>query len=308
MFRTLFLALTRNETLKRIFAACPVTRKVMRRFVAGTSWDDAQPVIAGLIEKGIKVTADYLVSDIRKPADVDQTVTAYLEILDRIDQAGWASEVELSVRPSAVGIALRDGEDLAIANVSKIAAKAAQIGTSIIIGTETPAIAARTMRVIQAVRQQHPAVGCIVAANFKRSEADCRTLTAPGSRVAICKGSCRTPAPAVYADHHDVDLSYIRCLKILMDGDGMPLVATHDPVLIEITQELAAHSNRSLKDFEFQMLYGARTIEQERLTDMGYTVRVRVPFGADWYSHATARLTRNPASFKFFMRAAFGLR
>ena len=308
MFRTLFLALARNETLKRIFAACPVTRKVMRRFVAGTTWEDAQTAIAGLLDKGLKVTADFLISDIRNPDDVDQAVATYLEILDQIGQAGWASDVELSVRPSAVGITLRDGEELAIANTTKIAAKAAGIGTTITIGTETPATAAKTLRVVHAVRQQYPDVACIVPANFKRSEADCRALTAPGSRVAICKGSSRTPTSAIYADHHDVDLSYIRCLKVLMDGDGLPLVATHDPVLIEITQELAAHSNRGLKDFEFQMLYGVRAIEQERLTDMGYTVRVRVPFGIDWYAHATARLNRNPASFKHFLRAAFGLR
>jgi len=308
MFRTLFLAWGRSETAKKFFASCPVTKRVVHRFVGGTTWEEARGAISDLLDKGIKVTVDFLGGPTRTAVQVDQAVAQYLTILDQIGEAGWADEVELSIRPSTLGIALHDGEELAIANATTIAAKAQQIGTTIIIGTEAPATTARTLNLVHTLREQYPDVACLLPANFKRTENDCRTLTSPGSRVGLVKGSYKTPAAALYTDRHDVDLSYIRCLKILMEGDGLPLVATHDPILIEITQELAAHNNRSLKDFEFQMLYGIRTIEQERLTDLGYSVRVRVPFGQEWYSHIIRRLTRNPSGFRVFLRAALGLR
>ena len=32
----------------------------------------------------------------------------------------------------------------------------------------------------------------------------------------------------------DVDLSYVRCMKVLLNGAGYPMLATHDPRLIDI--------------------------------------------------------------------------
>ena len=38
-----------------------------------------------------------------------------------------------------------------------------------------------------------------------------------------------------------VDLSYVRCMKVLMAGQGYPMLATHDPRLIDIGIEQAQH-------------------------------------------------------------------
>ena len=71
------------------------------------------------------------------------------------------------------------------------------------------------------------------------------------------------------APPHEVDLAYVRCLKILMAGDGYPMLATHDPTLIAIGRAVAQNLGRSADDFEFQMLYGIRPGEQQRLAGLG---------------------------------------
>jgi hypothetical protein len=92
-----------------------------------------------------------------------------------------------------------------------------------------------------------------------------------------------------YQDKADVDLSYVRCLKVLMAGEGHPMVASHDPRLIEIAQALAAHHERTPETYEFQMLYGIRPDEQKRIADRGapdaglHPLRRRVV----WLPHAT---------------------
>jgi proline dehydrogenase len=91
-----------------------------------------------------------------------------------------------------------------------------------------------------------------------------------------------------------------------MEGQSLPLVATHDPVMIEIAQELAAHNNRSLKDFEFQMLYGVRKNEQERLSNLGHVVRVYVPYGTNWYTYFIRRLAERSSNLCFFLHALLG--
>ena len=308
MYRTFFLTLSRSEAFKKLLVTLPWTKKVVHHFVAGDTWTDAYAAIDSLIDKGLKATVDFLGEDVHTAMQAEATVAEYLSILDHIQAEGWASDVEVSVKLTAIGLLLSDGEQLAVDNATRIAAKAHEIGTTITIDMEDLPTTAKTIRVVQAVREQYPSVGCVLQANLKRTETDCKAMDAPGSRVRLCKGAYRVPIEAAYTEKHDVNLSYVRCLKILMEGEGIPLVATHDPVMIEIAQELAAHSNRGLRNFEFQMLYGIRTVEQERLADLGHIVRVYVPYGRDWYGYFVRRLAERPANLLFFLRAVIGMR
>ena len=47
-----------------------------------------------------------------------------------------------------------------------------------------------------------------------------------------------------------------------MEGDGYPMVASHDPRMVAIAGELARRSGREPASFEYQMLYGIRPEEQ----------------------------------------------
>ena len=78
-----------------------------------------------------------------------------------------------------------------------------------------------------------------------RTEADCRDLAHEGSRVRLCKGAYKEPESVAYQAGADVDKSYVRCLKVLMAGEGYPMVASHDPRLIEIAGALAGHHGRA---------------------------------------------------------------
>ena len=57
----------------------------------------------------------------------------------------------------------------------------------------------------------------------------------------------------------------MRCLKVLMAGQGYPMVATHDPRLVEIAASLARRYGRGQGTYEYQMLFGVRPEEQRRL-------------------------------------------
>ena len=88
-----------------------------------------------------------------------------------------------------------------------------------------------------------------------------------------------------------------------MAGSGYPMVASHDPVIIDAVPALARETGRSVDDFEYQMLYGIRDDEQRRLADDGNQVRVYVPFGNEWYGYFMRRLAERPANLTFFLRA-----
>jgi proline dehydrogenase len=143
----------------------------------------------------------------------------------------------------------------------------------------------------------------VLQAYLRRTEGDCRELATVGSRVRLCKGAYAEPESVAYQSALEVDRSYVRCLNILMAGEGYPMVATHDPRLIAIARDRARWCDRSPGDFEFQMLYGVRPEEQRHLADSGYTVRVYVPYGTQWYAYLMRRLAERPANLAFFLRA-----
>ena len=159
----------------------------------------------------------------------------------------------------------------------------------------------RTLETLRALRVDFPRTGAVLQSYLHRTEDDCRALAVEGSRVRLCKGAYKEPPSVAYQSAQEVDLSYVRCLKVLMAGPGYPMVASHDPRLIAIAGRLAEH--RAPGTYEYQMLYGIRPREQERLAAQGDTVRVYVPYGDQWYGYLMRRLAERPANLAFFARA-----
>jgi proline dehydrogenase len=144
----------------------------------------------------------------------------------------------------------------------------------------------------------------VLQAYLHRTEGDCRDLATAGSRVRLCKGAYNEPASVAFQKGEEVDLSYVRCTNVLMRGAGYPMLATHDPRLVEIGIERARFHGKTVgEDFELQMLYGIRPHEQKRLVDDGHIVRVYVPYGAQWYGYLMRRLAERPANLMFFARS-----
>jgi proline dehydrogenase len=163
-----------------------------------------------------------------------------------------------------------------------------------------------TLAVLAELREDFPATGVALQAYLRRTESDCRDLATSGSRVRLCKGAYAEPESVAYPSAREVDRSYVRCLNVLLAGDGYPMFATHDPRLVGIAEERAHWYERDAGTYEFQMLYGIRPDEQRRLASEGYTVRVYVPYGDEWYGYLMRRLAERPANVAFFLRALSG--
>jgi len=91
--------------------------------------------------------------------------------------------------------------------------------------------------------------------------------------------------------------------ETLISGPGYPMVATHDLRMVEAARAMAVVHGRSADDHEYQMLYGIRTTEQDRIAASGDRMRVYLPYGADWYGYFTRRLAERPANLAFFLRS-----
>ncbi|MNP65281.1 Proline dehydrogenase 1 [compost metagenome] len=82
-------------------------------------------------------------------------------------------------------------------------------------------------------------------------------------------------------------------------------VASHDDHIINWTKQYAKDRGISPDAFEFQMLYGLRMSEQERLAKEGYRIRCYVPYGTMWYPYYTRRLAEKPANLWMVVKNMF---
>jgi proline dehydrogenase len=301
MLRRVILAASRDRRVQGLVAGAPLSRNVVGRFVAGESTEDAVRASAALTRRGLAVSLDHLGEDTRDAGQAQDVVKAYLVLLDQLSAAGLTAggRSEVSVKLTAVGQAIDPA--LALDHAREICAAAAAAGTTVTLDMEDHTTTDATLEAVRALRADFPATGAVLQCYLHRTEADCRDLAVAGSRVRLCKGAYKEPASVAYQDAADVDRSYVRCLKVLMAGAGYPMVATHDPRLIAIAGELA--QRRAVGSYEYQLLYGVRPVEQERLVAAGETVRVYVPYGDEWYGYLMRRLAERPANLAFFLRA-----
>jgi proline dehydrogenase len=304
VLREVLLSASSSEALRQVVEKAPVSRHVVARYVAGPSPLDAVRATADLVDQDLLVTIDHLGEDTVERAQADQVTTAYLELLEALARDGLTRAAEVSVKLSAVGQALPgDGERIALDNARRICAAAASHATTVTLDMEDHTTTDSTLGILRELRADFPETGAVLQSYLHRTEDDCRDLAYAGSRVRLCKGAYAEPASVAFQDKDDVDRSYVRCMKVLLAGDGYPMLATHDPRLIEIGGALATRYGREQGSYEFQMLYGVRPEEQRRLSAAGEKVRVYLPYGEEWYGYMVRRLAERPANVTFFLRS-----
>ena len=307
--RPAILAAARSAKMERGISRSKLTNKLVTRFVPGADEAAAVAAVRALVDSGRFISVDYLGEDISHPDEAEATVQAYLSLIEAyrgigVDPAGeGARPLEVSIKLSALGQSLPGGEELALVNARTICAAAEKIGAWVNVDAEDHTTTDSTLRIVRELRQEFPAVATVLQAYLHRTEADCRELAGAGSRIRLCKGAYKEPAEVAYQSKDDVDASYLRCLKVLMEGQGYPMVASHDPQMIEAAQTYAREAGRGADDFEIQMLFGIRDGEQNRLIADGLHVRTYVPFGNDWYGYFMRRLAERPANLVFFLRS-----
>jgi proline dehydrogenase len=298
------LVLARSGQVKQLVSTMPVSAGIVRSYVPGETTDSAVEATAELVGDGIRVTLDYLGEDTLDGEQASATVAAYLELLEALSVQGLTRNAEVSVKLSAIGQALPDGgEKLALENARTICRAARNAGTTVTLDMEDHTTTDSTLGILRELRKDFPETGAVLQAYLHRTEEDCRALAYEGSRVRLCKGAYDEPESVAFQSDLDVDRSYVRCLKVLLGGQGYPMIATHDPRLVEIASSLASRHGREPGSYEFQMLYGIRPAEQRRLVAAGERVRVYVPYGQEWYGYLMRRLAERPQNLTFFLRS-----
>lgn len=297
LLRDSFLFLSKNRALTKLAKRYGL-RFGASRFVAGETIEQAAAVIKELNQKKLAVTIDYLGEFVETEREANEMMNQSLEAIRIIGREGLDSQ--LSLKLTSMGLDISD--ELVMNHMRHILSIAKENGVFVTIDMEDYSRCQKTIDILKKLREEYDNVGTVIQAYLYRSQKDIEELYSYKLNLRLVKGAYKEAATVAFPDKKDVDDNFRKIIKQHLLNGHYTAVATHDDAIIEYTKRLVQENGISLNQFEFQMLYGIRPERQLELAMEGYTMRVYVPYGTDWYGYFMRRLAERPANVMFVLK------
>jgi proline dehydrogenase len=318
MLRSFLIYLSKVAWARQMVTGWAFAWRAAARFVAGEQLEDAIAAVRALNKRGINATLDLLGEHTTNIEQAHAATRDVLQIIEAIDQT--AVHANVSIKLTQIGLSL--DEKTCERNLRQILEAAQRHGTFVRIDMEDSPWTEKTLALFRELLLDCGCenLGVVLQSYLYRSEADMTSLMKLQARVRLCKGAYKEPAAIAFPKKKDVNTSYDRLAKILIDGAlaaGAPQVsangkippiaaiASHDAQRIARAKSYAQEVGLPKRAMEFQLLYGIRRDLQEQLAAERYPVRVYVPFGTQWYPYTMRRLAERPANLWFFLSNFF---
>ncbi len=300
MLKSTLLYMAQNESVRNFVMNNRLARDMSGRFVAGETFDDALETLRTLNQQGMHVSLDHLGENVSDEQEAQASAQAYIQILDSIKASG--ADANISIKLTAIGLDV--DADLCEKYVRQILEHAQQFPLFVRIDMEGSPYTDRTVNLTLRLHERFEHVGTVIQSCLYRSKKDVEQLIAQGVRVRLVKGAYKEPRSLAFPQKSDVDLNYIRLMRVLLLHGSYPSLATHDEAIIQAACKFTRENGISREAFEFQMLYGIRRDLQAKLVDQGYNVRIYVPYGSQWYPYLVRRMAERPANLAFVISNA----
>lgn len=302
MLKRLLLVASTNRRLERMVGSSPLTRGIVRRFVAGTTLQDAVEVTRELQARGIDVSLDLLGETVDDLAESAAATTAYIDAVRAL--AEHCPGATVSVKLSQLGIGLDPAA--CAAHLDELLRAAAEVGVPVEVDMEHSSVGPATLEAFRAVLDTHPGTRVAVQAAMRRTPRDLDSFTGVRPRIRLVKGAFLEPPEKALQDRREITARYRHLAEHALAHLPDPAFGTHDDVCIDHVRRTAARLGLGPRDFEFQMLHGVRRDVQERLAREGHRVRVYLPYGTQWYPYLMRRMAERPANLLLFLRSLVG--
>jgi len=214
------------------------------------------------------------------------------------------------VDPTQVGYSISDelGRSNAIL-IGNVLAEYKKTGrVFMMLDMEDVSFVQKTIDLHAILRNEAVPVAITLQAYLLRSEEDTKQMISQGSAVRLVKGAFVGDRSYAYVHKKDIDANFMKLAEMLLSMEARrcgvyPIFGTHDDRIITKICKIARENGWSRNAFEFEMLYGVRLGLQKRITEEGYSLRLYLPFGREWWPYTIRRVGENPANLRFILRS-----
>lgn len=298
--KNFFLYLSNNKVLDRL-AKRYGSRFGADKIVGGEKFSQAIPLIEQLNEEGLEVTVDHLGEFVNSEAEAKERKQECIETIQSIAHNQLNSEVSLKLTSLGMDIS----EQLVKENMEGILAEAQKYGITVTIDMEDSSRCQATLNMYKTLKAKYDNLGTVLQSYLYSTEEDLKDLHPYDPYLRLVKGAYKESGKVAFTEKESVDENLKRLIKTNLLNGHYTAVGSHDDAIIDYTKKLVEEHGISRDQFEFQMLYGMRNQMQKDLKDEGYTVRVYLPYGEDWYGYFMRRLAERPANIAFAIKGIF---
>jgi proline dehydrogenase len=281
----------------------PVVGHFSRRYIAGSTIDDAFRTVRKLQREGAMATLDILGEFIKSTEDAVRNTEAYEELIRRV-AVERLEATHISVKLTALGLLL--DREACLGHMRRLLERAEEADTFVRIDMEDSSCTTETLRIYETLRQDAPErVGCVLQSRLRRTLDDVDRVTREPANIRLCKGIYLEPRPIAYTDAEIIRRNFVAALDRMLHRHAYVGVATHDERLAWESLRLIRQHSLQPHQYEFQMLLGVDEQLRRILIDAGHRLRVYVPYGEHWYPYSVRRLRENPQIAGHAFRAIF---
>lgn len=300
LYRKVLLSIAGNKLVEKL--SLKYGRKLASKFIAGDTLSEALDEIEVLNRKGIMVTLDHLGEGIQALSEATGYKEEYLRLVDGIAERKVNSNV--SLKPTQMGLAL--DPEACYGNIRAVVSRAQKHGNFVRIDMEDSPFTQATIDIVLRLHKEGLTnVGTVIQAYLHRTENDVKRLIEAGVNLRLVKGAYKEPGTVAFQQMSEVIDNYKKIIRMHLDKGIYTAIASHDDRIISWVKDYARANGIPKDAFEFQMLYGLRMSEQERLAKEGYRIRCYMPYGTMWYPYYTRRLAEKPANLWMVLKNMF---
>jgi|SRR3989339_224353 len=279
-----------------------VYRLVAKNYVAGPTIKDAVKRVKIINARGADATIDHLGEEVKKEAEVAETIKIYSDLLKTIRRENLRASI--SIKPTNFGLCLN--RDLCFLSMREVVAAAAADNIFTWIDMEDSSTTFATVDFyLKAQREFGDLVGVALQAYLKNTAANADLIMARARSVPhirLCKGIYNESPRVAFKAMTFINFWYDTILEKLLSKGSYVGIATHDPARIDTALRLL---QRYKTPSEFQMLLGVENPALYDLINDGYRGTVYVPFGVRWYAYSMRRLKENPRIVGYILKNMF---
>jgi proline dehydrogenase len=261
-----------------------------KRYIAGSTIEDAIDKIREFNNRGIMATVDILGEEIRKKENALIVVDQYKEVLQAIETHKLDSNI--SIKPTHLG--LKIDKEFCFNNIKSIVEEAQKYKNFVRIDMEDYTCTTDTIEIYLRLTEHYNNVGVVIQSYLRRTIDDVNTLVTYQANLRLCKGIYDEPRRVAYKNRVIINENFKYALEKLLEAGCYVGIATHDEELVWHALTQIDRFNLKKEEYEFQMLLGVTEGLRDILVSAGHRLRVYVPYGKHWYAYSMRRLKENP--------------